>query len=168
MPDKRVCIGKISSAHGIKGLVKILPYCEDLSLLSGKLHTEETGDKTINITPKNQAGKYIISKIDGVENPEDAKLLKYSLYVSRESLPNIEDKDSFYIEDLKGLNAFDTNNKNIGVIKDIPNFGAGNLIEIQPNIGASFFVPFQDEYIDNIDLKERTIVLINPDSFKIE
>ncbi len=85
--NKRICIGKIAGTHGVKGLVKILPYCDNTSLLNGKIFTEEHGDKTINITLKNNAGKYILAQIDGITSIDAAKTVKCSLYVSRETLP---------------------------------------------------------------------------------
>ena len=62
-PDKRICIGKITSAHGVKGLVKILPFGEDPALL-------EQVDE-YKITLKNPMGKYILAEIEGV-NGRDA------------------------------------------------------------------------------------------------
>ncbi|MGH1404513.1 MAG: ribosome maturation factor RimM [Alphaproteobacteria bacterium] len=166
--SKRICIGKISSSHGVKGLVKILPYCEDLSLLQGKLYTAEKGNETLDISIKNNAGKYLLAEIDGITSREQAQILKHSLYIPREELPNIADEDSFYITDLAGLSVLSENNTPLGKIKAIQNFGAGDLIEIHPPSGASYFVPFQDEYIQDVDLDKSTITLINADRFKIE
>ena len=103
-PNKRICVGKIASTHGVKGLVKIIPYCDDLSLLKGPLYTSENpaDNASLTITLKNSTGKYILASIEGITTPEDAKKLKCSLFVSRETLPNIEGEDTFYIEDLVG------------------------------------------------------------------
>ncbi len=166
--DKRICIGKISSSHGVKGLVKIVPFCEDTSLLNGELFTEETGNKTLNITLKNSAGKHILAQIDGVTSPEHAKTLKCSLYVPREVLPEIEDKDEFYIEDLANLNALNSNGDKIGKVIALQNYGAGDLLEIKPIRGDSYFVPFQDEYVKDVNLDEKCITIENAENFIIE
>ncbi len=165
--SKRICIGKISTAHGVKGLVKILPYCEDLSLLQGSLYIDEKSNKTLNIFQKGLNGKYILAEIEGIDSRETAQALKHSLYVSREKLPDIEDEDSFYITDLVGLKALSEENEPLGNIKAIQNFGAGDLIEIHPPFGASYFVPFQDEYIISLDLKTQTIILRKAEHFQI-
>tara|TARA_R110001592_G_scaffold16881_20_gene71811 strand:+ start:642 stop:1166 length:525 start_codon:yes stop_codon:yes gene_type:complete len=166
--EKRICIGKISSAHGVKGLVKILPYCEDTSLLNGVLFTEETGNKTLTVTLKNSAGKFILAHIEGITTPEDAKLLKCSLYVPREALPDIDDQDEFYIEDLIGLDALNDQGDKIGSVLALENFGAGDLLEIKPPSGSTYYVPFDDDYITAIDLDSRTITLENYARFQID
>lgn len=168
MSEKRICIGKISSTHGVKGLVKVLPYCEDLSLLESTLFTGETGDETINITLKNNSGKFILAEIEGINNKEDAQKTKCSLYVSRETLPEIDNKDEFYIEDLKGLNAVDEKNNPIGKLVSIQNFGAGNLIELKPASGQSYFIPFEDQYVIEVNIEEKHIILKDAEKFIIE
>ncbi len=167
--QKRICIGKITHAHGVKGLVKIFPYCENISLLDGKLFTSNDPDNTdtLTITIKSHTNKHILAKIDGITSPEDAKKLKCSLYIPRETLPETNDKDEFYIEDLIGLTA-KSYDKNItlGTIKAIDNFGAGDLLEIKPNDGkAPYYVPFHDDYIASIDLDTRYIMLKNAEQF---
>jgi len=165
--NKRICIGKISSTHGVKGLVKILPYCEDTSLLSGEVLCDETSDKTLNITLKNSMGKFILAEIEGITTPEDAKKLKNLLYVPRNVLPEIDNDDEFYIEDLIGLDAHE-NDKKIGIIKAFDNFGAGDLLEIKPLSGETFYIPFQDEYVTNVDLDNKIIHVKDTERFIIE
>ncbi len=166
--DKRICVGKISSSHGVKGLVKIVPFCEDINLLNGKLFTEETGNKTLNITLKNSSGKYILAQIEGVNSPEEAKTLKCSLYVSRESLPEINNDNEFYIEDLVGLEAVNIADDKIGKVIALQNFGAGNLLEIKPSKGDSYFIPFQSEYVKDVKLDKKCIIIENAENFIIE
>lgn len=167
--DKRICIGKISSAHGVKGLVKILPYCEDLELLNGTLFTSEDGDKTLSIKIKNSQGKHVLASIEGITTPEDAKKLKSSLFVQREALPEIDNDGEFYIEDLIGMDIKNTSQETIGTLLVVDNFGAGDLLEIKPSQGgATYYVPFQDEYVVNINVEERFITVQNTDIFKIE
>ncbi len=167
--SKRICIGKISSSHGVKGLVKIVPFGDDTSLLNGKLYTGETGDDTLDITLKNPVGKYILAQIEGVTSPEQAKLLKCSLYVSRETLPEIDNEDEFYIEDLMGLSVLNSNNETVASVITVQNYGAGDLLEIKPKSGgASYFVPFKDEYVHDVDIENKTIIIENAESFIIE
>ena len=49
----------------------------------------------------------------------------------------------------------------IGRVADVPNFGAGDMLEIRPNTGQSFFLPFTKEVVPEIDL-ERGIVVVVP------
>ena len=168
-PNKRICVGKISSAHGVKGLVKILPYCEDLELLNGTLFTSEDGNKTLSIKIKNSQGKHVLASIEGITTPEDAKKLKSSLFVPREALPEISEDNEFYIEDLIGMDVKNTNQETIGTLLVVENFGAGDLLEIRPSQGgATYYIPLQDEYVPEVDMEKRFITVQNTDIFKVE
>ncbi len=166
--NKRICVGKISSSHGVKGLVKIAPFCEDTSLLNGILYTSESGGETLNIALKNSVGKYILAQIEGISTPEQAKTLKCSLYVSRETLPEITNDGEFYIEDLVGISVVNGDNVAIGSIIAVQNYGAGDLLEIKPKSGESYFIPFQDEYVTDINIENKTIVIKNAQNFIIK
>jgi 16S rRNA processing protein RimM len=166
--NKRICIAKIAGTHGVRGLVKIQPYCEDLSLLEEELFTSETENKTIKITLKNPVGKFILAQIEGITNKEDAQKIKCSLFIPREALPEIDNDDEFYHEDLKNLTALNAAGETVGKTIAVQDFGAGELLEIKPLSGQSYFVPFQNEYITDIDLDQKTITLENADHFIIE
>lgn len=163
-----ICIGKISSAHGVKGLVKIAPFCDDVTLLNGTLFTDEKGQNRITIHLKNPIGKHMLAEIDGVTSREQAQTIKHALYIPRDALPDINDNDSFYITDLVGLKAFNTNGETLGTLKAVQNFGAGDLMEIQPPSGDSYFVPFQNNYIEDVNLSDKNITLIDANRFRIE
>ena len=54
---KRICLGEISTAHGVRGLVRIRIYGDDpQSLMAyGPLFTTENGDKTLTVKLKREA-----------------------------------------------------------------------------------------------------------------
>ena len=143
-PPKRICVGKISGAHGVKGLVKILPLCEDHSLL------EQALEHKIKI--KSSAGKHLLAEIEGIASREAADALRNTeLHITRDQLPDITDNNTFYYEDLIGLTCVDENGDEIGKVIAVQNFGAGDLLEVQPPSGQSILVPFTDETIIQVN-----------------
>ena len=155
MPDKQILIGKIATVHGVKGLVKILPFAEDISLIEHSFNGK--------ITLKNPSGKYILASIEGVNSREDAEKLKGTeLFVPRNVLPEPE-AGEFYYEDLVGLKVLGEDKTEIGTVKAVNNFGAGDLLEIKPKIGETFFHPFTDEYVPTVDLATGTLTIIKMD-----
>ncbi len=168
-PLKRICLGKITKAHGVKGLVKIRIYGDDPHLLeSAPLYTDETGHTTLKLTLKNSDGKgHYLAAVDGVIERNGAAALNGTLlYAPREALPDIESDDQFYIEDLKGLRVIESG-QDIGRVLNVDNFGAGDLIEIQPKIGRSFYVPFNNDFVVGVDLESGAITVKNSDSLKV-
>ena len=145
-PSKPVCVGKIASPHGVRGLVKISPYCEDVRLI------EQVASHKITI--KSSSGKHLLAEIEGVNSREEVRAIQGTeLFIERDKLPEIEDDNTFYYEDLVGLKTVDEDGNEAGKVIAVHNFGAGDLLEIKPTVGKSYLVPFSDPYVkmsDNI------------------
>lgn len=157
---KRICLGKIAGAHGIKGLVKIFPYGDDVSLIEtlSPLYTGESSTDTLEITLKNPQGKFILAEIKGITDRTDAENIKNTeLWVDRDKLP-VPDEGEFYYEDLIGLNATDLSGETVGTIKAVHNYGAGDLLEITIN-GDDILIPFTDDYVPDIILPEGKVII---------
>lgn len=152
--ETRLLIAEIGAAHGIRGQVKLRVYCDDLNLIDGQnLFTHETGDKTLKIILDRVNDQIILARVDGAPDRTAAEKLRGTkLYINRDTLPEIEDDGVYYQTDLLDLEARDINGKPIGTILNIVNFGASDLIEIKPNIGPSFYLPFTDDHVPEIDV----------------
>jgi 16S rRNA processing protein RimM len=154
---KRICLGKITKAHGVKGLVKIMPFCEDPRQIEtlGPVYTSETGPDSLKIIMKNSAGnKYWLATVDGVTERNGAEKLRGTeLWTQRDRLP--ASPGSLHA-DLIGLKVIDENDKNVGTVIAIQNFGAGDLLEIQPQGKDSFYLP----YATVLEIKDSILVSI--------
>ena len=158
---QRICIAKIATAHGIKGLVKLHVYADDPTLANGILFTSESGDKTLSLKLKNQTAKHWLAEVEGItDRNESEKLRGIELYIDHSELPE-PDPDEFYIANLIGLPCIDKENKNIGKVIAVENFGASDLLEIQPDGQESFYLPFTDETV--LDITETTVTIEIPE-----
>ncbi len=165
--SKRVCLGKIANAHGVKGLVKILPFGEDPFLIEdlGPAYTGETGANTLRIVLKNPLGKYILASVDGCDSRESAEALRGTeLYYDRDLLPE-PDEGEIYYDDLIGLDVFEADQL-LGSVKAVDNFGAGDLLEINATSGPSFYLPYSDDFILEVDLDSGRITAQGSDNFR--
>ena len=157
----RICIAKITTAHGIRGLVKMHVYADDIALANGVLFTDKTGNDTLTVTLKNATAKHWLAEIEGVTDRNQSELLRGTkLYIERDVLPDTDDGE-FYINDLIGLSAVDENGGNVGKIIDVANFGAGDLLEIKPDTAESFYLPFNDNTI--IEITENNVIVDIPE-----
>ena len=158
---RRLCVAKIATAHGVKGLVKLHVFAENIDLIKGKLFISETSDKTLDIILKNATAKHWLAEVDGVTDRTQAEKLRgLELYVDQKDLPE-PDEDEFYIADLIGLPCIDENSEGIGEVIAVENFGAGDLLEIQPIGAESFYLPFNDDTI--IDVNDKNITVKIPE-----
>ena len=163
--SKRVCLGKITSAHGVKGLVKILPFGEDPTLIEtlGPAFISEDGSETVVVQFKNKAGgKYILASVEGCNDRNEAEELRGTeLWYDRSLLPDTDtDEGEFYYEDLVGL-AIVEDGQEIGKVIAVDDFGAGDLLEIKPKSGSDFYLPYGDDYVVNVDLEAGVITVKN-------
>ena len=160
---RRVCLAKIATAHGVRGLVKLIVHAADPQSIEayGPLFSSETGPKTLRLKLHNPMGKYWLAEVDGITDRTAAEKLRGTdLWVDRDKLP-APDEGQHYYTDLIGLPAHDENDKEIGKIITVANFGATDLLEIQPPDSPSFYLPFVDDYVLEIN-NECVVVSIPP------
>ena len=164
-PEKRILIGEIATSHGVKGLVKVRSFVEDENLFrTAKLYTGESGNGTIKLTLKNAMKDHWLAEVGGVLDRDAADALRGTqIYIDRTALPDPGD-DEFYHEDLKGLRVIDDKGDEVGMVDDVVNFGASDLLDIRPPSGSNFYLPFSDETIIAIDLEAGTISVQIPET----
>ena len=145
--SNQILIGEIRGAHGVKGLVRIAVFAEDVSLFN-------TLDN-LKITLKNKhKGEIWLAHVDGINDKDAADALRGTqLYCDRSALPP-PSEDEIYFADMVGMECIDENGTNIGTVLSVENFGAGDLLDIKPtNGGQSFFLSFTEQNIVKIDDK---------------
>jgi len=163
MESKRILIGEITTAHGIKGFVKLRVYAEDAMLIERlPVYTED--GKTIALKLKNAIKGDFIAEIKEIADRNMAEELRGTkLYIDRTSLP-AADEGEYYAEDLTGLRVMDEAGKEIGSVLSIQNFGASDLLDIKPPSGGpNFYIPFTKDTLLDVDLEEGTITVAVPE-----
>ena len=164
MPDTRILLAHIASAHSIKGEVSLKTYTEDpLGIAEYGPLTDEQG-RTFEIASVRPSNKGTIARIKGVADRNAAEALKgVALYVDRAKLPEPDDGD-YYHTDLIGLAAVDPEGREIGKIAAVQNFGAGDLLELQiPGARQTELIPFTDAYVPIVDIKAGRVTVVMPE-----
>jgi 16S rRNA processing protein RimM len=163
--SKRILMGRIGAAHGIKGEVRIAAYTADPEAIAGygPLDTDRPG-LTITIESARLAKSVLIARLAGVRDRNAAEALNgVSLYIDRDRLPETGDEDDFYHADLIGLDARLENGVSIGEVVALPNYGAGDLIEIRdPRSGDTFLYPFTRAVVPAVRIAEGYLTIAPP------
>lgn len=169
--EKMVCIGKIQRAHGIKGALKIQCFTEDPASITlyGPVYTGHP-TKTFTLHLHSIDGHMVIASLEGVTTREQAEALRNTpLYIPRTALPPIEEEDTFYIEDLIGMEVYSEKEEYKGTVMAAHNFGAGDILEItpppssSPKKTSSFMLAFTKANVPHIHLKERKLIITPPE-----
>lgn len=154
----RVLMATIGAAHGIQGEVRVKPHGNDpLSFTDyGPLSTED-GKRVFEVLKVRVKKTVVVTRFKGIESRNQAEELNgLNLYISRDQLPK-PDEDEFYYSDLKGLGVTDASGTSLGEVVGVQDFGAGDLLEVRPKRGRTFYVPFTKEFVPEIDLNAGVV-----------
>ncbi len=154
--------GKIVGTHGIKGEVRIDPWCDSPQFLSEftKLYFDSRGETFIEV--KSRPHKNItLSKIKGVDTIEQAERLRGKIvYINRDDIELAEGVN--FVQDLIGLDVIDADTKNnYGKISDVLRTGANDVYEITDSDGKKYLAPVIDEVFPERNV-DGGYVLIRP------
>jgi 16S rRNA processing protein RimM len=162
--DELVLVGEIGAARGLKGEVRVRSYTEDPGSITtyGPLRDEQ--GRAIEIESLRATPKALIGRIKGVTTREQAEALaRTKLYVARAMLPAREEEEWYHAE-LIGLSALGQAGAALGHVVAIHNFGAGDLLEVEPiSGGATVLVPFTRDTVPEIDVEGGRLTLVPPE-----
>ena len=167
---ERICVARIGAAHGIRGEVKLWSFTEDPAAIAdyGPLETQH-GTRRFEIEQMRAAKDHFVARLKGVTDRDAAEALRnIDLYVPRERLAEIEEADTYYYTDLIGLAAVTADGAAFGTVKALHNFGAGDIIEIQPAAGgAPLMLSFTCANVPEVDIAAGRIVIAVPGEIEI-
>lgn len=146
--------GKIVGTHGIRGEVRIDPWCDSPEFLCAfkKLYLDENGETFVEV--KSRPHKHIVlAKIKGVDTIEQAERLRGKIvYINRADIQL--DEGVNFVQDLLGLEVTDAESGRVyGKITDVLRTGANDVYEITDDSGKKYLAPVIDEVIreTNVD-----------------
>ena len=132
MDDKKILVGKIVAAQGIRGEVRVHAYTAS----PDDFKTLKILDLPIKFV--RAAGRDVaICRVDGVSDRTAAETLRGTeLFISRDTLPATHENE-YYQADLIGFDVL-RDGENIGRVACFQNFGAGDIIELENGDMVSF------------------------------
>ncbi len=162
-PSRLIRVGRVAGAFGVKGEVRITAFTEKPgALLDYKTLLREDGSEGLTLASGRAQKGSLVARAAQITTPEEADALRgLFLYVPREHLPE-PGEDEFYLADLIGLAAVSSSGEALGRIKSVRDFGAGDILEIQPAEGASWQVAFTLANVPQVRLAAGEIVIDRP------
>ena len=159
-------VGRIGAAHGIKGEVRVKSFTDaplDLAAYSPLEAADGRRFTVLSVRPAGASPDMLVVRFEGVGDRNAAEALNgLDLTVPRERLPEPEE-DEFYHADLIGLAAVTPDGSPLGTVVAVPNYGAGDLLEIAVAKGPSLLVPFTRAAVPEIDLSAKRVTVVPPD-----
>ena len=157
MRSEKVTIGKIVSPHGVKGLFKVLVYSENEDSFFSHKSYFKVKNKKIDIIKKFNKGNFIVCESATIQSREQVnEIINEDIVISATDLKkNYNNKNEFFHRDLIGCKVINFNSENIGYVKAVHNFGAGDLLELDGKY--PYMIRFEQVKKENINLKKSII-----------
>ena len=155
-------IGQIVNTFGIKGMVKIKPFTDDINKFDKfkKIYIKkENTKKEYQIEEVKYHKQMVLMKLKGINTPEEADLLRGSyLIINREDEEPLEEGE-YYIIDLLGSEVYTDENVLLVKLEDIYNTGSNDIYVVKDELGKQVLLPAISDVIKNIDIKNKKITV---------
>lgn len=155
-------IGQIVNTFGIKGMIKVKPFTDNIERFNNleKIYIKnKSGQTEYKIQEIKYHKNMVLIKFEGIENPEQADLLRNSyLIVDRETEEPLE-PGRYYIVDMIGLDVFTDDNEYLGKLEDIYNTGSNDIYVVKNELGKQVLLPAIEDVIKNIDMDNKKVIV---------
>ncbi len=157
MSDEKIKIGQIVNAVALRGEVKVYNYSEPDRY--ERLDSVLVEDERYEIAKVSYRSGSVILKLSGVDDRNAAEALKgKGLYILESELPELPE-DTYYIRDLIGMTVLDESGSKLGTLTDVLQNSAQDVYEIELESGKKGYVPAVGEFVKDISLEKRTVVI---------
>ena len=154
-------IGKIVSVFGLKGEVKVQPWCDSPDFLCefGVLYWKS--GTPVNIVNSRVQKNIVVMKIEGCDTVEEAQKLRGRvLYMDREDVELEE--GAYFVQDLIGLKVVDIETgEEYGELTEVSETGANDVYHLRRPDGTMCYIPAIPDVVKETDI-EGGIMKIKP------
>ena len=166
-------VGRVRKAHGIRGELLVEPITDapDTVFVSGRRLFAGTATgapspdgQELHITAVRQHMDSVRLTIAEVPDRTAAELWRGRfLLVPQDELPPPDD-DEVYIHDLLGMSVVHVDGRALGTVADTYDLPQGLMLDVRPvNGGPTYFIPWRDEVLVNVDETARMITVDPPE-----
>ena len=155
-------LGQIVNHFGIKGMLKVNPFTDDISKFErlGSVLVEKKGKLTnMQIEEVKYSKNQVLLKLKGIDTIEEAETYRGSyIKIARSQIGKLP-KGTYFIADLIGLSVYTDEGILLGTVNDIYNSGANDIYVVKDEQGKQILLPAIKEVIKQIDTEQEKIIV---------
>ncbi len=165
-PDRRVTIGQVVKAHGLKGDLKVQPLTwrpERFAELD-RVWLESVDGRIHWLTPKRvriEPGAVYLRFMEAPVREFVEPLINGRLFIDQADRDELPD-DLYYVDDLVGCRVTCTVNGDLGTINDVMDLPANDVWQVDGPHGE-VLIPAIHDVIDEIDIDKKQIRVTLPE-----
>lgn len=155
-------IGKIVGTHGVRGMVRIQPWCDSISVLRSVkiVFTDNGGNSSLIVKRFAENGNVFIAQFEAVDSIEAAEKLRGKILFAKRSELSIKE-GSHFIQDIIGCKVIDKDTCEVyGTVCDVSATGANDVWHIKNN-DKEYLIPVIPSVVAKIDI-ESAVIEITP------
>ena len=155
-------IGQIVNTSGLKGILKIKPFTDDIKKFSN-LKTiyikTKSGLTEFKIEQVRYVKNMVMLKLAGIDTVEEAEKYR-NLYIKilRDQEEELEE-GSYYVVDILGCKVNTDANQELGKIVDVFQTGSNDVYVVKDEQGKQILLPAIKQVIKNVDIKNNIITV---------
>ena len=155
-------IGQIVNTNGLKGVVKVNPFTDDISKFEDLKYVYiqlKNELKKVKIEQVRYNKNQVLLKLEGIDSIEEAeKYRNFYLKTEKESQEALGE-DTYYIVDLIGLDVYSDKNEYLGKIEDVFPTGSNDVYVVKDNLGKQILIPAIADVVKEVDLKNKKMTI---------
>ncbi|WP_100010981.1 ribosome maturation factor RimM [Lentibacillus sediminis] len=163
MTEKWFNTGKIVNTHGVRGEVKVLRISdfeerfEPGNVLWAVMEDKEPVQLVISGHRKHKG--FDLLQFEGYANINDVEVFKgANLKITEEQLTELEE-DEFYYHEIIGCAVSTTEERDLGVIKEILSPGANDVWVVKQPRGKDILIPYIGDVVKHVDTENKKVVI---------
>lgn len=167
---ERIAVGRFGAPHGVRGEVRVKSYTADPLAIAGYGELQDrTGTRKFRLAnARHVKDDMLVVRVAGVADRTAVEaLVNEELFIDRAQLPPPEE-DEFYLNDLIGLEARLRDGARYGRIKNVLNFGAGDILEIDTGAAETAMLAFTKSVVPEVHVTEGYVIVDPPEEIEGE
>lgn len=167
----RLVVGRIGKAHGLRGEVTIEVRTDDPDARfapGAVLETDPSQRGPLTVAAGRVQGGRLVLRFDGVDDRTAAEGLRNTmLIVETDPDEQPDDPDEYYDHQLVGLRVVTVDGREVGTVAEMLHLPTQDLFVVKRPDDREALIPFVEEIVPEVDLRERT-VLVDPPAGLLE
>lgn len=147
-------LGQIVSTHGIRGELRVNPWCDspEFAKQFKTVYFDKNGVKSVKVSVCRPHGNIILMKLEGIDTVDDAQALRNKILYIKRADAKLPD-GTWFIEELIGCEVFDADSfVKYGVLSDVSQTGANDVWHVTDEQGSEYLLPAIKDVVVNTDV----------------
>ncbi len=156
-----LCFAQIGRPWGLRGHLWVRPFVSNLRLYRRFYARALERHLDVAWLSAEPLRGHLRATFRQIQTRTEAETLRgQELCIHRDTLPPLRQaEEAYYYADLIGITVLDAQKQSVGCVRQVQNFGAQDILEIEKSDQTRAMVPFTKEAVLSVQLDEKKITI---------